>query len=175
MLRSRPTQRWVDCGRHHGRQTGRRARQFGLSPRHDFLRVFFRINWDTSTGRPYYKSPGENVCVRFGWGEDLGKHAPARHGSPLPFGRTRSKRIVDDPARNQCLGARSLGQTLVKLDRAESRRRTLRAGHYSANGRAPRQSNRVQIVRLSREPTPPSFRQIDDVYLRIPFDLLMQS
>jgi hypothetical protein len=128
MLRSRPTQRWVDCGRHHGRQTGRRARQLGLSPRHDFLRGFFRINWDTSTGRPYYKSPGENVCVRFGWGEDLGKHAPARHGSPLPFGRTRSKRIVDDPARNQCLGARSLGQTLVKLDRAESRRRTLGRG-----------------------------------------------
>jgi hypothetical protein len=104
MPRSRPTQRRVDCGRHHGRQIGRRARQLGLSPRHDFLRVFFRINGDTCTGRPYYESPGENVCVRFGWGDDLGKHAPARHGSPLPFGRTRSKRIVDDPARNQCLG-----------------------------------------------------------------------
>jgi hypothetical protein len=62
------------------------------------------------------KSPGEDVCVRFDWREDLDKHAPARHGSPLPFGRTGSKRIVDDPARNHCLGARSLGQTLVKLD-----------------------------------------------------------
>jgi len=79
-----------------------------------FCVCFSELNWDTSTGRPYYKSSGENVCVRFGWGDDLGKHAPARHGLALPFGRTRSKRIVGDPACNQCLGACRFGQTLVK-------------------------------------------------------------
>jgi homoserine acetyltransferase len=43
---------------------------------------------------------------------------------------------------------------------------------FSANRRASRQSNRAQIVRLSREPDPQSFPQIYSVYLRILFDLL---
>jgi hypothetical protein len=43
---------------------------------------------------------------------------------------------------------------------------------FSTNGRASRQSNRAQIVRLSREPAPQLFRQVYDVYYRILFDSL---
>ena len=89
-------------------------------------------------------------ALGFGWGDDLSKHAPARHGSPLPFGRTRSKRIVDDPARNQCLGARSLGQTLVKLDRAESRRRTLGRGTSLLTEVIPRIKSSTNCSAVSR-------------------------
>ena len=41
---------------------------------------------------------------------------------------------------------------------------------FTTNGRVFRQSNRAQIVRLSHEPVPQSFRQIQDCYRRILFE-----